>query len=169
MNSSIRKIILSLIILLLLSACADASTGYTAPDWEQIPDPLPESLKGYELYSWQAGGEWLFTLTTGTNRIKSFEEITSIENKLEDGFVKVTVNSSDDLVKLIEHLPAGVDLIWSGINLSGEVEEGTLYFTYPPADIMEKVVKAAAEQGVQLHTLQTPCRGAYDRFRSPAG
>ena len=92
MNKSSRKLILSLIILLLLSACTTSSTGYIAPDWEKIPNPLPESLKGYELYSWQAGGEWLFTLTTGTNRIKSFEEITSIENKETPTIATIVTN-----------------------------------------------------------------------------
>jgi ABC-type glycerol-3-phosphate transport system substrate-binding protein len=156
MNKLIKIIVLNLVFVLVLSACSAPGTGYPAPDWDKIPDPLPESLKGYELYSWQAGGEWVFTLTTGTNRIKSFDEITSTENKIEGGFVKITVTSIGDLVTLIERLPAGVDLLWSGIDLTGEVEDGIIYFTYPPDELMDRVVSAATEQGVQLHTFQTP-------------
>lgn len=155
MNNAARIFALSLVFVLLLTACA-ANTGYSALDWRKIPDPLPDPMKGYELYSWQAGGEWIFTLTTGTNRSKSFDEITSTDNTLEDEFVKITVTSIDDLVSLIERLPAGVDLLWSGIDLTGEVEEGIIYFTYPPDELMDRVVAAAAEKGIQLHTLQNP-------------
>jgi hypothetical protein len=75
---------------------------------------------------------------------------------LEDGFIKVTVASIDDLVTLIERLPSDVDLLWSGIDLTGEVEEGIVYFTYPPDDLMDRVATAAEENGVILHTLQSP-------------
>jgi len=156
MNNLDKIFIANMVLLLLLSACVTASPDYAALDWNNIRDSFPDSQKGYELYSWESDGEWIFTLTTGTNRSKSFEEITSTETKLEDEYIKITVNSTDDLVTLIERLPAGVDLLWSGINLSGEVEEGTMYFTYPPDEVMDRVVEAAVEQGVQLHTLQTP-------------
>jgi hypothetical protein len=155
MNNSARRLFSAVVLVLLLTACS-ANTGYSAPDWKKIPDPLPESIKGYELYSWQADGEWVFTLTTGTNRSKSFDEITSTENQMEDGFIKVTVASIDDLVTLIERLPSDVDLLWSGIDLTGEVEEGIVYFTYPPDDLMDRVATAAEENGVILHTLQSP-------------
>ena len=132
------------------------ASAYATPDWQVLPPSLPDSLKGYELYSWQTGDDWIFTLITGTNRVKSFDEITSIENQLEDGYLKVTVTSIEDLQTLLKRLPAGVDLIWSGIDLTGEVEEGTIYFTYPPEEMIEQVVAVAEEQGVVLHTLNTP-------------
>ena len=132
------------------------ASNYPSPDWTRIPDQLSDSLKGYELYSWQTGEDWVFTLISGTNRIKSFEEITSAATLLEDGFVKITVTTMDDLETLLKRLPAGVEVFWSGIDLSGEVEEGTPYFTYPPDEIMDRVIAIADEQGVQLHTLKTP-------------
>jgi kynurenine formamidase len=46
--------------------------------------------------------------------------------------------------------------LWSGIDLTGEVEEGIVYFTYPPDDLMDRVATAAEENGVILHTLQSP-------------
>jgi len=75
---------------------------------------------------------------------------------LEDGFIKITVTIIDDLETLLERLPTGVDVFWSGIDLGGEVEEGIPYFTYPPDVIMDRVIDIANEQGVQLHTLKTP-------------
>jgi len=38
------------------------------------------AMKGYELYSWKAGGRWHYSLVVGTNRVKSYEEITSGKN-----------------------------------------------------------------------------------------
>src|SRR5262245_57152018 len=39
----------------------------------------PGSVKGYELYSWKVKGRWHYSLLAGTNRAKSYEEITSRE------------------------------------------------------------------------------------------
>src|SRR5919206_1911803 len=36
---------------------------------------LPHSMKGYELYSWRARGEWYFALLIGTNRLKTRREV----------------------------------------------------------------------------------------------
>ncbi len=166
MRSS-RHLVSLLVTALILTACGQSHPGtgesgvipaadYPTPVWQEIPALFPESLKGYELYSWQSGEDWVFTLIAGTNRSKSFEEITSAENKLENGFIKITVTSLDDLEILIKRLPAGVDLTWSGIDLTGQVEEGTQYFTYPPDEMLDRIVDFAAKQGVILHTLKTP-------------
>ena len=50
--------------------------------------PLSE-MKGYELYSWRENGKWHYLLLPGTNREKSFEEITSNKNiKVGDAALK---------------------------------------------------------------------------------
>lgn len=36
-----------------------------------------QSMKGYELYSWKVKGRWHYSLLAGTNRTKTYEEITS--------------------------------------------------------------------------------------------
>jgi len=156
MSNTRRILLLSLVIAALLSACTTGSPGYSKPDWEKIPDQLPASLKGYELYSWQVNEEWIFTMTTGTNRSKSFEEITSTENEFEDEFVKITVTDLEDLETLLARLPAGTEVFWSGIDLTGQVEEGTLYFSYPPPETVTEITKLAEELDLQLHTLQQP-------------
>jgi hypothetical protein len=62
-----QKQILSLAIILAVSIAA----------FGQEPQ---KAMKGYELYSWKADGKWYYSLVTGTNRIKTYEEITSNEN-----------------------------------------------------------------------------------------
>ncbi|MBL8152308.1 MAG: hypothetical protein JNN15_20475, partial [Blastocatellia bacterium] len=42
------------------------------------------SMKGYELYSWQAEDRWCFSLLLGTNRLKDFAEITAPNSRLSD-------------------------------------------------------------------------------------
>ena len=57
-----RSILASFMILIAFAALA------------QTPKP---AMKGYELYSWRQNGDWRFSLVEGTNRRKSYEEITS--------------------------------------------------------------------------------------------
>ena len=35
------------------------------------------SMKGYELYSWKIKGHWYYSLLPGTNRLKTYQEITA--------------------------------------------------------------------------------------------
>lgn len=68
---------------------------------------LPGSMKGYELYSWSEGSQWSFTLITGTNRNKSFIEITSGEDFIsEAGWVKVSATGVDEIETVLNKLPA---------------------------------------------------------------
>lgn len=75
--------------------------------------PLPDAMKGYELYSWQADGEWNFTLISGTNRLKTAEDIYSAENVIsEDGWVKITVRGVDALKAMLSQLPWKASVFW---------------------------------------------------------
>lgn len=72
------------------------------------------SMKGYELYSWEDNSVWNYTLITGTNRTKTFEEISSNENIVEGGWVKISTNDNDKLKQLIEKLPEDELVFWMG-------------------------------------------------------
>ncbi len=162
------KVILLLMLLSVLSltACAEAvpgtasngvqqSVAFPTPDWDSIPDPLPQSMKGYELYAWETESGRMYTLIMGTNRNKSFEEITTPGNTTDsEGLIKVTVTNLEDLMTLLRRLPAGEEVFWSGINLSGQVSEDTLYFSYPPEEQITKILQLAEEVGIKVHTLQ---------------
>lgn len=162
-----KKLILTVILsTLMITACGQAAPGtenatgqqsavFPTPDWKSIPDPLPQSMKGYELYAWQTESGWVYTLVTGTNRNKSFEEITTPGNNTDgEGLIKVTVAGLEDLMTLLRRLPTGEEVFWSGINLSGQVSEGTLYFSYPPEEQITKILQLAEEVGIKVHTLQ---------------
>ena len=111
-------------------------------------------MKGYELVSWQAGGEWNFTLITGTNREKSFDELTMAGNEVSnDGYVKLTVTGVDDLLRILALLPQGEQVTWGGMVLEDEVPEDTIYFAYPPDEIVQKVSDFCSSRNIPLITV----------------
>ncbi len=123
-------------------------------DMSSLSETYPVAFKGYELLSWRYKGDWVFTLMTGTNRAKSFEEILSAENQYStDALIKITVRGIDDLKVVLERLPRGEQINWGGMNLEGEVPANTLYFTYPPEEIVEEVVNFCHDAGITLVTL----------------
>ena len=126
-------------------------------DLRQFPDPLPESMKGYELMSWQVGEEWNFTLVTGTNREKTFEELMLPDSEMrEDGYVKITVAGVNQIMKVLGLLPADSQVLWGGMDLSGQVPEGTVYFSYPPQAVMDEIADFCAKNQIDLINLAEP-------------
>lgn len=75
--------------------------------------PIPESMKGYEMYSWQENKAWNFTLITGTNRLKTRGEIVACGDKVENGFVKITVRDVPQVKALLSRVPAEQYVTWS--------------------------------------------------------
>jgi hypothetical protein len=108
----------------LLAGCAAASSASPAT-------PFAESMKGYELYSWQDGHTWRFSLLTGTNREKSLDEIKSAD---------VVLSDVEALEAALQQMPSGQYITWSS--------KETLSF--PPQDIIEQVEKTCEEQGLIL-------------------
>lgn len=66
---------------------------------------LESSLKGWELYSWQNGNDYNYSLLIGTNRLKTYEEVISNE---------ITVYGIDSLKLLLAKLPEGEYIFWIG-------------------------------------------------------
>ena len=127
-----------------------------ALDVSSLPSKLPTSAKGYELYSWQTGDEWNFTLITGTNRTKSFEEIIAPENSVNgDGLVKISVKGVDDLETVLKRMPKGEDILWAGWEIVDEIQPGMVYLTFPPQTIMDQVAAICTAQHLNLTSLKT--------------
>jgi len=120
-----------------------------------LAEKYPLAFKGYELLSWQKDGEWVFTLLAGTNRQKSFNEILNAENTFTSTeIIKVSVIGADSFKELVNHLPKGEWITWGGMVLQGEVSPSTLYFTYPPDEIVDELIKYCKERGITLVTLK---------------
>jgi len=139
------------------SSSSENPTPWPTLDFAQLPDQLPESMKGYELVSWQTNEDWNFTLITGTDRSKTFEEIMAPDSRVgEDGFVKITVSGDSQIKKVFDRLPANTQVFWSGMDLSGQVPEGTVYFTYPSKKIMNDLMNYCAKIHINLVVLAEP-------------
>jgi hypothetical protein len=122
---------------------------------DKLPQKYPLSLKGYELVTWQKDGEWVFTLLTGTNRQKSFDEILAAENTFSATEIgKVTVVGVETFKELLGHLPKGETITWGGMVLAGEVPSGTLYFSYPPEEVVSDLISYCKLEGITLIALQ---------------
>jgi hypothetical protein len=112
---------------------------------------LPHAMKGYELYSWQVGGEWRFTLITGTNRLKSHNEIVSTENVItETDWVKLSAQGVKNLRAVLDRLPESETVTWSsGRWLEGaSVPKGTIQL--PDAELLGEIEGYCRRLGIQL-------------------
>lgn len=135
----------------------ETATPLPTLDLNKFPNPLPEAVKGYELVSWQTGEDWNFTLITGTNRQKSFDELMDPDSQVStDGFVKITISGVEGIKQVLAMLPAKTEVFWSGMDLSGQVPEGTLYFAYPEKIVKDDLINFAAKHNVKLEVLVDP-------------
>ena len=100
---------------------ADAAADTTAaantrPGGDQ---PLPSSLKGYELYAWDEGVVVWFTLVTGTNRNKTLDEVSQKHADVrQDGFVLINSSGWDDLQRILSLVPRGTPVVF-GPSIAG--------------------------------------------------
>jgi hypothetical protein len=63
------------------------------------------SMKGWELYSWPNGKDWNYSILIGTNRIKSYEEVTTNQ---------IIVFGKDSLKMLLARIPENEYIFWVG-------------------------------------------------------
>jgi hypothetical protein len=143
------------IVLLALVLVTLMLTGYKPrkglPSQGQSPtEPLPAGLKGYELYSWQADREWYFTLSSGTNRAKRVQEITSGENDIANDRVKVTVQGVHDVELILERIPPDARVAWMGPQAIKKRGDKPGVVALPSRRVVEDIKAHCDEQGVRL-------------------
>jgi len=112
-------------------------------------EELPRSFKGYELYSWEEEGQWHFTLITGTNRIKTIEEIISKGDFIsETGWVKIQVVGADAIKDVLSRLPEGESVFWCDELHIGQSTETDLQL--PPEQIADAIEEYAKQCGLDF-------------------
>jgi hypothetical protein len=121
---TIQRFLFAILLGSVLSGCGSAI--------EQTAAPLPESMKGYELYSWQDGNQWRFSLLVGTNREKSLDEIKSTDTALP---------GMEALRATLNRVPPGQYITWSS--------RETLSF--PPDDMLKQVEATCKNRGLILN------------------
>ena len=144
-----KIVLLALVLVTLMFSGYKPRRGLPAQG--QIPTrPLPAGLKGYELYSWQAGREWYFTLSSGTNRDKMVQEITSGENDIGNDRVKVTVQGVHDVEVILEQLPPDARVAWMGPQAIKKQGNKPGVLALPSRPVIEDIKAHCDEQGVRL-------------------
>jgi hypothetical protein len=113
----------AILLLLLATACQ--------PKNPLVPEPGYDSMKGYELYSWEKDGEWYFSILVGTNREKMLDEIQSADAALQ---------GVDELKAALESIPAGQYVTWSALEP----------LAFPPDDLILQVKEICKDQGLEL-------------------
>jgi hypothetical protein len=131
-----------------LEPCIFFAPGSTASSFSM---PLPHSAKGYELYSWQAGGEWRFTLITGTNRLKGYEEVVSAENIVtETNWVKLSVGGTENLKAVLNRLLRGEEVTWIGDGWREAVGGLRGRIQLPGREVIKEIESHCGSLGIQL-------------------
>jgi hypothetical protein len=107
------KTIRIIILLLLFSVpasftrCTKGSNNVIHPVALINPDTIsfPHSMKGWELYNWPNGNDWNYSILIGTNRIKSYSEVTGN---------RIIVLGTDSLKMLLNKFPENENIFWIG-------------------------------------------------------
>ena len=120
---TLRLVLCAIMLTLVAVACQRTNP--------MVPEPGVESMKGFELYSWEKDGGWYFSILIGTNREKTLEEIQSPDAVLK---------GMEELTALLKSIPTGQYITWSAFDP----------LTFPPEDLIRQVAEFCTEQGLEL-------------------
>jgi hypothetical protein len=150
------RAVLFCVAVLVLAGCGPGQETEPRDGWIS---PLPHGAKGYELYSWRPAGqqEWTYVLISGTNRLKNLEEVTSLEEVVEEaGWVRIPVQGLDGLKDLLHRLPRGEQITW--IQAAGPAEgvSEAEQIGLPEPEIVQEIQEHCQRIGVQLSVAARP-------------
>jgi hypothetical protein len=112
---------------------AVASGCHTRNDTEKpIMTSTAEAMKGYELYSWKTDDEWNFALLPGTNRLKTFAEVSSSD----------ALRDVNELKERLSQLTGGAEITW--------VAWTDDHFSLPAQSVIDEVSRACNDLGLTL-------------------
>lgn len=100
-------------------------------------------MKGWELYSWQEDGQWVFAVLMGTNRLKKAEEIK-----------RAKLSGFDALQRTLEQLARGQSVVWVSREAAKRAAQPELAFLEtPPKDIVGQVKRWCGDMQLSLGLL----------------
>ena len=105
---------------------------------------LQGPMKGYEMYSWKRDGGWNFALMPGTNRSKTYQEITGGQ----------AVHKGMDAIKVeLRKLPKGSTIMWLNYAhpaVDKSLAPDSLRLEHPSGKRVRKLKKFCDELGLKL-------------------
>jgi len=144
----IKFFILSLLILLISTSCIREK--------EQIQSPISEininsltfshSIKGWELYSWFDRTNWKYSILVGTNRVKTYDEVTTNE---------IQVTGEDSLNMILDKFPENEVISWFGSNWLKQIwSEDPKNLSLPPEPIIKIIQQFCDSKKLQLQIIK---------------
>ena len=150
------RVVLFCLAVLVLAGCGPGRETGPRDGWIS---PLPHGAKGYELYSWRAIGQqpWTYVLISGTNRLKTLEEVTSLEDVADEaGWVRISVQGLDELKALLHRLPRGEQITWIDAGGMEQGMSGTEQMGLPEPEVVQEIQDYCQRIGVQLSVAARP-------------
>jgi hypothetical protein len=90
-------------------------------------------------------------LITGTNRIKTLEEIISGENMVsQDGWVRIHAVGVDEIKSVLSRLPKNEWVSWNGAQWLEQTQQSDIKITFPPVQIIDTIKEHARQCGLDL-------------------
>jgi hypothetical protein len=111
------------------------------------PQKSPAPMKGYELFSWKENGHWHYSLLAGTNREKTYEEITS-----KATVIVGTANFESEL----KRLPKGVEVLWRSdapVGVKRPTSSNATSFKQPSRKRINRIKALCDKLGIKLTLL----------------
>ncbi len=103
-----------------------------------------QATKGYELYSWKVKGRWHYALIAGTDRAKSYDEITSPGSQL----MGVAALRAE-----LKKLPRGEEVFWMSAAHAGVVKpqaKGSPILELPSRQRINRIKAYCEKRGLKL-------------------
>ena len=131
---AIKRFSLTILMLIVIFlACSKESTKDQEPEYEIDIDNLTfeHSMKGWELYSWPYGNDWNYSILIGTNRFKTYDEVTTNE---------IIVTGKDRLKSVLNKFPENEIITWIGRGwLESCWTEDYKDLSHPPENIINEI------------------------------
>jgi len=135
--------------ILLFWACAKDTLENTSNPKSSIDTlTVTHSMKGWELYSWPAGNDWHYSIMVGTNRTKTYAEVTSTETS---SVHLISVIGIDTLKIVLAKFPEDEYITWIGtgwLQSSWSGDYGNLQL--PPKNIIDQVTLYCNQKKLNL-------------------
>jgi hypothetical protein len=115
MKKFLNLLAIGIVLLLVLTGCQNENDEglVTVPDY-------PSDVINWNMYSWQEGGEWVFSIVDHEAGYDTFDQISADEFKLP---------GLDYLVEALQHLPEHSQLVWTEHVITGtELPDTTLIY-----------------------------------------
>jgi hypothetical protein len=109
---------------------------------------VTHSIKGWELYSWPDGNDWHYSIMIGTNRTKTFAEVTSTETS---ALHLITIIGIDTLKLVLAKFPEDEYITWIGkgwLENSWGGNYGNLQL--PPQNIIDEITQFCDQKKLNL-------------------